>query len=321
MSLFLGFTFLSAVSQTHAFSCGAACRSPQSNECTIVVQDFVRLDNDGNDVAFECVLDPLDAEGSANTIVPLRISDEQQQILTDMFHNGDFVSDSSTLILDQAIQISFEGVFIPYERKTFNFNKMVDDGARRHLSRTVGDKPYLVVKVTDSEGRKRGESTDQISDDIFGTYGDQMTLKSQMEACSYGKLGITAGVGDQHESSPGVIEVTIDKSLVGNSRWTIRQAVTHEVQSLLGHTLPGPYENVMYVLEGCYSDCGWAAYAFVNSWLSVYQGRYYKMVGVQMHGKFRERTIFVALKVLLTNLQFCTYRNWSQSQPCSLRWT
>ena len=139
------------------------------------------------------------------------------------------------------------------------------------------------MKVIDSEGRKLTESADQISDDIFGTYGDQMTLKSQMNACSYGKVDIIAGINDEHEVSPGVIEVTIDKSLVGNSRSVIRTAVIEEVQLLLGHSLPGPYSHVMFVLEGCYTDCGWAAYAYVNSWLSVYQGKYYKMVGVQMH--------------------------------------
>jgi hypothetical protein len=291
--IFLGLALLFNVQQADAFSCGAVCHSPQSSECTIIVQDFVRLDENGKDIAFECILHPLDAEGSANTSVPLRISNEQQQILTDMFYNGDFISDSSTLILDQDMRISFEGLFIPAHKLKFNFGENGNNDVRRQLSRTEGDKPFLVVKVTDSEGRKRSESTDQISDDIFGTYGDQMTLKSQMEACSYGKLGITAGIGDQHEASPGVIEVTIDKSLAASSELEIREAVTQEVQLLLGHTLPGPYEHVMYVLEGCYSDCGWAAYAYVNSWLSVYQDKYYKMVGVQIHGKFQDMKRYI----------------------------
>ena len=65
----------------------------------------------------------------------------------------------------------------------------------------------------------------------------------------------------------------------------------------------------MFVLEKCYNGCGWAAYAYVNSWMSVYQVRihvalacyakavvshsdrtaikwqsvYYKHVGVQVH--------------------------------------
>ena len=29
----------------------------------------------------------------------------------------------------------------------------------------------------------------------------------------------------------------------------------------------------MFVLEKCYTGCGWAAYAYINSWMSVYQVR------------------------------------------------
>jgi hypothetical protein len=284
--LALGLVIIFApASGTIAFSCGNACEAPKSNECTIVVQEYLRFDN-VIDVSFECILDPRDAGGDENMIVPIRVSDAQKLVLQTKFENGELLSQSSTLMLDQEMQISNEGVFIPVTMDNFDIGKGGSNNGR-NLSITEGDKPFLVVKVTDSQGRKRNESTDQISDDIFGTDGDQMTLKSQMNDCSFGKFKITAGgVGNEHEASPGVIEVTIDKSLVGNSRSAIRQAVTIKVQSLLGHSLPGPYAHVMYVLEGCYTDCGWAAYAIVNSWLSVYQGQYYKMVGVQMHGKF-----------------------------------
>ena len=57
---------------------------------------------------FECILGPLDAESSANSIIPPRISNKQQQILADMFYNGDFISDSSTQILDNDMRISFD---------------------------------------------------------------------------------------------------------------------------------------------------------------------------------------------------------------------
>jgi hypothetical protein len=283
--LALGLAFLSVAPGTVAFSCGDSCESPKSNECTIVVQNKLRVDN-VNDISFECVLDPLDAGGNTHISVPIRVSDEQKQILQTKFETGELISESSTLMLDQDMQISLEGVFIPITKSTFDIGERQSNNSRRLAISTEGDKPFLVIKVTDSEGRKLNESTDQISDDIFGTYGDQVNLKSQMNACSFGKLNIAAGIGNEHEASPGVIEITIDKSLVGNSSWAIKQAVTQEAQLLLGHSLPGPYAHVMYLLEGCYSDCGWAAYAHVNSWLSVYQGHFYKMVGVQMHGKF-----------------------------------
>ena len=68
----------------------------------------------------------------------------------------------------------------------------------------------------------------------------------------------------ENTAAPGVTEVTIDITLENNSRDTIRNAVTVAVQNKLGLTLPGPYQQVMYSLEGCYQDCGWAAYAYVN---------------------------------------------------------
>jgi hypothetical protein len=277
---------------TVAFSCGnTPCEVPKSNECTIVVQQSLRFDN-VRDVSFECILDPSDAGGDENMSVPIRVSDEQKLVLQTKFENGELQSQSSTLMLNQDMQISNEGVFIPVTRNSFGIGTRKGTSYNgRNLSIAEGDKPVLVVKVTDSDGRKRHESTDQISADVFGTYGDNMTLKSQMYDCSFGKFRIIAGVGNEHEASPGVIEVTIDKSLVGNSPLTIEQAVTRAVQSLLGHSLPGPYAHVMYVLEGCYTDCGWAASAFVNSWLSVYQGQFYKMVGIQMHGKFFRITL------------------------------
>ena len=70
----------------------------------------------------------------------------------------------------------------------------------------------------------------------------------------------------------------------------IHNAVTAAVNAKLGTNLGNgwesitePYHQVMYVIEKCYVDCGWAAYAYVNAWMSVYQDRYYKEVGVQVH--------------------------------------
>jgi hypothetical protein len=48
--------------------------------------------------------------------------------------------------------------------------------------------------------------------------------------------------------------------------------------------LPGPYDHVMYILEKCYVDCTYAAYAYINGYLGVvYQGENYKYVGGLMH--------------------------------------
>ena len=276
-------------------TCGTCAVPPQSDKCTIVAQTVLSLDEGSDDTFFECILDPIDAGGEENAIVPIQISDAQKEDLLTKFNTGELLSGESALALDDVgTKISGRGgILVQSNKEHVSIKKTLIRGSSRRLASTKGDKPILVIRVTDSEGRVRPESADQISDDIFGTFGDSNTLKSQMSDCSFGQLNVTAGVGDDKETSPGVIDITIDIPLVGASRSTVRRAVTNEAASFLGHSLPGPYQQVMIVLEKCYTDCGWAAYAYANSWLSVYQGSYYKMVGVQMHGEYIRSSLLI----------------------------
>jgi len=125
---------------------------------------------------------------------------------------------------------------------------------------------------------------------VFGTNGDPGNLKTSLAACSHQQLNVVAGVDSAKElaggTAPGVVEVTIPISLSDNDYWIIGNAVTTALSTDLGISVPGDYQQVMYALEGCYgngSGCGWAAYAYINSWNSVYNGGYYKAVGVQVH--------------------------------------
>ena len=110
-----------------------------------------------------------------------------------------------------------------------------------------------------------------------------------MNDCSMGRVTIIPGdnnsgkINQSVYSAPGVVSVTIGISLVTSTRNDIRNAVTTAVQNKLGVSLPGPYKNVIYVLEKCYTDCGWAAYGFVNGWNTVYVNNNFKYVGVLMH--------------------------------------
>lgn len=118
----------------------------------------------------------------------------------------------------------------------------------------------MTVRVTDSQGLVHPDSAATISDKIFGTYGDPENMKSQFEACSFNKLKITNNYSrdiSRHLAAPGVVEVTIGVSL-SNSRGAIYSAAVQATQSKLGFTLPGNFDHVMFVLEDCYQDCGWA---------------------------------------------------------------
>ena len=242
-------------------------------------------DRNGADEDFVCELDPEDApNGHANQVVSFNLDESQKQDMLEGLYSGDLVSGSSTYY-DPDAEVSSDEVK-PGKGNAFGWTKngKAGDGRRLDGFQTSGNREYLVVRVTDVTGKVRPESPDQIGDDIFGTISDPVNLKSQAFDCSFEQLNILPGYIDPAmEAAPGVVEVTISVTLEGNSRGTIRNAVTTAVQNKLGFNLPGRYSNVLYVLEKCYQDCGWAAYAYINSWNSVYQSGYYKQTGVLMH--------------------------------------
>ena len=70
--------------------------------------------------------------------------------------------------------------------------------------------------------------------------------------------------------------------------WPRIRAHTREqaVEQKLGLSLPGPFDHVVLVVEECYrvgTDCAFAAYAYVNHWLSLFKGDNFKYPAVQMH--------------------------------------
>ena len=157
----------------------------------------------------------------------------------------------------------------------------------RYLQTLDGTRQLLVVRVTDSRGRVHSDNASTISDNVFGTNGDTITLKSRIAACSFNKLRLTNTYDvdiSQHLEAPGVIDIKIGKSL-NNDRATVREAVILATEQKLGLKLSETFDHVMFVVEGCYTadDCDWAAYGFVNSWFSLFKGDNYKYVAVQMH--------------------------------------
>jgi len=110
-------------------------------------------------------------------------------------------------------------------------------------------------------------------------------MKSQSKACSFGQFEITTEYDDDNIdsklSAPGVMDVRIAIPL-GSADEQMLNAVGIAAQVKLGFNLPGPFQHVIYVVHSC-GGCSWAGYAAVNSWSQVYQGKYMKYTGVQVH--------------------------------------
>jgi len=256
-----------------------------AKECTILLMSDIG--EEVSDDSFYCQLSPEDADGLSGMIVPLVMSEDQENDLISKVAQGEIISGLSKYHDDNAV-FSLNSVGVTKETSV-KVETSSDMSGMSFSASSVGDKYFLGVKVHAAD-KTHPDSLREMSDNIYGTDGDPNNLKSQMFDCSFGQYNIIPGANpssgkdiSEHETEPGMIEVSINIGLEGNDKNTIRNAVTNAVQTLLGFSLPGPFDHVMLILEGCYADCGWAGYAFVNHWLSVYQGAYYGITGVQVH--------------------------------------
>ncbi len=284
---------------------------PKSKECVVQAVALLPIDlslgSKSHDLSFECeLLDADDTNGDPGVSFPLKLDAVQKSYLESKLNSGELISNKTTIRLEGSnIMIQNDNIIVPPGHK-INFGASV---INQRATTVTGIKPILVVRVTDSDGKAPAYSAAQLSDDVFGTYDDPVNLKSQMYGCSFGQLNIipggTFGKGNDI-AAPGVIEVTIPITLTDNSRADIRKAVTAAAQTKLGFSLPGPYQHVMYSLEGCYNeDCRWAAYAFSNHWLSVYQAQYITFAAIQMHGEFSLIMNPCTILNTIHNEQFC----------------
>lgn len=114
----------------------------------------------------------------------------------------------------------------------------------------------------------------RLSDSVFGTSGDLVTLKSQYSKCSHGGLTIVPAVDrDGTDGANAVLirngavtvnvlsRTTDDKSIMVNT-------VTNKLNTIFGTTANNLADHVMYCLPP--GTMTGIAYAFLNSWNSVY---------------------------------------------------
>jgi len=156
-----------------------------------------------------------------------------------------------------------------------------------------GTRTILAVRVIVNNGEYNHTNQAGLSDDVFGNGNDPVNLKSQYAACSYNQLvfdkapdknmltTVTPNIGDTAISNGAVdIRVNHDKSAGGG---TIRNAVTTEINRVFGVSKPNVLaDHVMYCMPGEVIN-GSIAYAYMNSWNSVYSNKWCNFVSVQMH--------------------------------------
>mmetsp|Transcript_736 Transcript_736/g.1557 ORF Transcript_736/g.1557 Transcript_736/m.1557 type:complete len:769 (+) Transcript_736:86-2392(+) len=145
--------------------------------------------------------------------------------------------------------------------------------ANRRLS-TSGVKKVLVIRADASDAKTTANSI-TLSNDIFGTAGDQFNLKSQYRQCSYEKL-----MFEPYDGGNGVIDVTLHETIVGRQRSEVERFMTKAATSMMGN-LSDQFDHVMLCMPK--GTGGWIAYAYVNSWLSVFNDDWCQQLSTQVH--------------------------------------
>ena len=122
-----------------------------------------------------------------------------------------------------------------------------------------------------------------LTDEIFGTYGDNVNLRSQYAKCSGNQFSFDPA-DDSSSGEPvsnGVYAVDITQSVVGVDDSIVRNAANTAASNALGD-LNSQYDHVMMCIPPGTSG-SWIAYAYVNHWLSVYNNRWCNYVSAQLH--------------------------------------
>lgn len=145
----------------------------------------------------------------------------------------------------------------------------------RQLAPTTGTLSTLVVRVVAPNTPEDGEvaSVEQLVDDVFT---DSVSLKTQYAGCSKDQLIIEpANEGD----GTGIVTINIDVS-PGSGSTALQSAAAAEATNVYGN-LASNYDLVMFCLPG--GSGNWIAYAYLNSYLSVYNNFWCQRVSAQVH--------------------------------------
>ena len=239
----------------------------------------------GGDFDFAC----SDAADKGIGARKVKVSKKQKAGLDDLVESGQIVFGETELDVAGGYLAEDGTVALPYGndspiiKKSKQSKKSKSSGnngrgrgaaAGRSLLAHTGNRKVLAVRVIDVNGLAHPDSSQEMSNNIFGGGGDAVNFKSQIEDCSYGEFiasnDYSGFTGDYSSiNAPGIIEapgvmsvdIPIDITTAA-TRGEVRNAVTTAVQAKLGFNLPGPFDSVWYNLAGCWgNECGWAAYA------------------------------------------------------------
>ena len=143
-------------------------------------------------------------------------------------------------------------------------------------------KKVLVLRIV-AQDKATTASESTLADDIFGAAGDLVNLKTQYNQCSFGELQFEPLTTNTLVGTDGVYTVNMPTTVVtGQADNPIVWAAVTKAEQDLGVSLTSIAQHVMVCMPPGTSG-GWIAYAYINSWLSVYNDVWCQYPSAQMH--------------------------------------
>ncbi|KAL3913361.1 MAG: hypothetical protein SGILL_006524, partial [Bacillariaceae sp.] len=225
------------------------------HECTIVRVDTQYDENSPqffsteDDEEYKCELHPEDRANAGSYFVKIEGVDTAELASAE--------SGETTMMAEGATIMN--GVLSVPSGAAVNFARPT---TRRRLATTIGTRKVLVVRAETSGGDTIGSKA-AISDRIFGTHGNTITMRSQYLGCSHNQLDFVPFEGtaeNGYQVTDGVIEVDINRSFRGDDRYEIEDAMEAAAEGVVGD-LEKQFDNVILCVPPGTSG-GWIAYAY-----------------------------------------------------------
>jgi hypothetical protein len=153
----------------------------------------------------------------------------------------------------------------------------------RRLSVT-GTRTVAIIRVTGSDsGPVR--SAANIANAFFGSGGKDVNMARRYELCSMGELKFVPANAAGFVG--GVADLTISMSLQGSNAFDVVNKITDTLPSALGSNLRN-FDHIVYALPPgttfrAGGTTGWLAFAYMNSYLSVYNGHNIAFISNEVH--------------------------------------
>lgn len=248
---------------------------PLTKACTLYL---VEKQNGDNNIEhwYECELHPDDNFGRRGHTVPLNIN--FPEIYKD-YEAGTFESGLTVLHSDDAV-IFNDKIFL---RGMPTFSRKKQSTNQRKLA-VVGNRSVLAVRVQAKDSSTTA-SAEVLSREIFGIQdssgqSDSFNLVSAYNQCSHGQLTFSPATYTSKNNlvKNGVYTATLlDENIQGQSDTQVRNKVLNRLEEVFGDDLNSVFDHVMLCIPP--GTGNWAAYAYINGFVSVYNDdRYVPMV-------------------------------------------